>query len=487
MAKRTTVIDIGSNSVRMVVYEKTSRFAFHILHEAKAKVRLSEDAYQNDGNLQKLPMQRTYDALENFLSISSSLKSKKTLCVATSALRDAPNKKKFLQKVSKNLKLNIKIINGAREAYLGAVSCINLLPELNNALSIDIGGGSTEFSIINHKNIENTISLELGTVRLKELFFDKNKLEDAIKYTDSKLEVLDNLKVKTIVGIGGTFRAISSAIMKNSNYPLKKLHGYQYSTSEFINFIDTILNANETELKQLNIKSDRFDVIKPGSLILSRLIKKLSSVDNLITSGVGVREGVYLSDLLRHSKDRFPVNYNVSVRYLIDNHIQDNNFANQLNQLSKKLFDITYEYLGLDKSYRYELSTAAKLYLVGGNIHFYSQNKHSYYLCQSALEYGFTHKQIQLISTLTRYASKKFPSDAHVSKYKEILPKREELNKLSFLLSLTIALLSHKPRNIDFELKFRDGILNILTKKNLSISKEAIKKLSKIEEMEIRF
>ena len=487
MAKRTTVIDIGSNSVRMIVYEKTSRFAFHILHEARAKVRLSEEAYQNDGNLQETPMQRTYDALENFITISESLKSRKTLCVATSALRDAPNKKEFLQKVSKGLKLNIKIIDGSREAYLGAMACINLLPKQDSAISIDIGGGSTEFSLINNQNIKNTISLELGTVRLKELFFDKNKIEDAIKYIDSKLEALIDLDAKTIIGIGGTFRAISSAIMKNTNYPLKKLHSFESNSLDFQNFLDAILEANDDELRNLNIKDDRFDIIKPGALILSRLLHKFASVTNLITSGVGVREGVYLSDLLRNSKDRFPANYNVSVRYLIDKHIDDKDFSNQLNQLSKNIFDITHKHLNLDKSYRYELSTASKLYPAGSNIHYYSQNKNSYYLIQSALEYGFTHKQIQLISTLNRYADKKSPSISHTQKYKDILPNKDDLDLLSYMISLSIALLSHKPRNIDFNISFDDETLNIQSKNNLFLAKEAVKRLKENKMLKVKF
>ena len=487
MAKRTTVIDIGSNSVRMIVYEKTSRFAFHILHEAKAKVRLSEDAYQNSGNLQEIPMQRAYDALENFLSISSSLKSRKILCVATSALRDAPNKKIFLKKVSNNLKLNIKIIDGSREAYLGSMACVNLLPKLETAISIDIGGGSTELSIITNQNIQNTISIKLGTVRLKELFFDKNNTDLAIDYIDSKLDILDNFEAKTVIGIGGTFRAIASAIMNVTNYPLKKLHGFEINQQEFKNFLDEILNADKDELKKLNIKEDRLDIIKPGALILSRLLNKLSSIQNLIASGVGVREGVYLSDLLRNSKDKFPANYNVSVRYLIDNNINDTNFSNQLNQLSKNIFDLTYKYLSLKKDYRYELSTASKLYPVGSSIHYYSQNKHSYYLIQSALEYGFTHKQIQLISTLNRYAEKKLPSESHFQKYEKVLPIKKDLDLLSYLISITIALLSHKPRNIDFTLSFDDGILKVESKNNLYLAKESIKKLSSIDSLKIKF
>ena len=486
MAKRVAVIDIGSNSVSMVVYERTSRFAFHLLHEAKSKVRISQDAYKNNNYLQEIPMQRTFNALEDFLSISSSFKARKVLCVATSALRDAPNKKEFINKVSKKLKLNIKIIDGTKEAYLGAIACANLLPAQKNALSVDIGGGSTEFAIIKGKDITDTISLELGTVRLKELFFDKGNIDDAITYIDSKLDLLSILDISTLIGIGGTFRAISSAIMDSQNYPLDKLHAYEYSNEIFSNFISDILKADEKQLKKLGIKNDRFDVIKPGALILNRVLKR-TNIKKLITSGVGVREGVYLSDLLRNSKDKFPHNYNTSVRYLIDSHTIDKSFSNQLNSLAKKLFDETHKHLGIDEKYRQDFAIAAKLYSTGSSIHFYSKHKHSYYLIQNALEYGFTHKQIILIATLVRYAKRKLPSYEHVNKYQSLLPKTDTLNALSYLLSLAIALLSHKPRNIDFKCSFKDGILSIESKNTLYLSKEAVKKLDNIKGFKIKF
>ena len=486
MAKRVAVIDIGSNSVRMVIYEKTSRFAFHLLHEAKSKVRISEHAYQNDGNLQEVPMQRTFDALHDFLTITSSFKARKVLCVATSALRDAPNKKEFLSRVKRDLKLNIKIIDGTKEAYLGGIACANLLPEQKNALSIDIGGGSTELSTISKKDVTNTISLELGSVRLKELYFDKDKVKESIKCIDSALEVINLKDISTIIGIGGTFRAISSAIMQNRSYPLNKLHGFECSKDDFEEFILSVLDADESELKKLGIKPERFDVIKPGALILSRLLKKVS-VTKLITSGVGVREGLFLSDLLRGSKDKFPHNYNTSVKHLLDAHVSDMHFSNQLNLLSKKLFDITYKYLGIDKKYRSSLAIAAKLYNSGSNIHFYSKNKHSYYLIQSALEYGFTHSEIQLISTLTRYAKRRLPSTSHMDKYAVLLPNPNSLHSLSYLLSLSIALLSHKPRNIDFDFDFNDGVLEVKSKEKLYLSKEAVEKLDTIKNIKVIF
>lgn len=486
MAKRVGVIDIGSNSIRMVVYEKTSRFAFHILHEYKSSVRLSQDAYQNDGILQEIPMQRTFDALENFLSIINSFKARKTLCVATSALRDAPNKKNFLHKVKNKLGLKIKIIDGKRESYLGSIACANLLPKQTNALSIDIGGGSTEFSIINDKDITNNISLKLGTIRIKELYFDKNDINSAKHYIDSELDKLNNLTPTSIIGIGGTFRAISSAIMSAKNYPFDKVHAYEPSYDDFNTYLKKILNADEDDLEKLFIKKARFDIIKPGALILLRILKRFN-IQKLITSGVGVREGVYLSDLLRNSKDKLPVNYNTSLRYILDLHVEDTQYANQLTKLTKNIFDLTHQYLNIDIKYRYELSITAKLILAGSNMHFYSKHKHNYHLLQNALEYGFTHKQTILIATLSRYTNRKNPSSVHVEKYEELLPSTQTLNNLNYLLSLSISLLRHRPRNIDFTLSFKDGVLEVKSKNKLYLAKESIAKINTTNKLSISY
>lgn len=486
MSKRVAVIDIGSNSVRMVVYEKSSRFAFHILHEAKSRVRLSEHAYQNGGVLQEVPMQRAFDALREFSSIIASFQARKTLCVATSALRDAPNKKEFINRVKKDIGLQIKVIDGAKEAYFGALSCANLLPQQTNALSIDIGGGSTEFSLIDKKEISSNTSLELGTVRLKELFFDKNDIEGAKKYIDSELAKLPNMQPQTLIGIGGTFRAISNAILNNSAYPLQKLHAYEPAYDTFVQFLKKALQADDEELKKLGIKSNRFDIIKPGALILLRVLKKFS-VKNLITSGVGVREGVFLADMLRTSQDRFPPNFNTSMRYILDAHVENLSYANMVCKVAKELFDLTHQSLGIEKKYRYELAIAAKLYASGGSIHYYSANRHSYYLIEDALEFGFTHKEIILIATLARYAKRKLPSLEHVQMFQELLPDIKQLNALSYLLSLSVGLLSHQPKNRDFHLSFEEGILKISSQNSLYLAKESISKLEFIKGFVVSF
>ncbi|HUH42658.1 MAG TPA: Ppx/GppA phosphatase family protein [Sulfurimonas sp.] len=480
MAKRVAVIDIGSNSLRMVIYEKTSRFAFHILHEAKSRVRISQNAYQNGGNLQEASMQRAYDALENFLSIIASFKARKTLCVATSALRDAPNQKEFLNRVKNGLGLNIKVIDGQRESYLGAIACANLLPEQQNALCIDIGGGSTEFALINKKNILKNLSLNLGTVRLKELFFDLNDIDGAKEYIDKELSVLEGMDASVMIGIGGTFRAISAALLTKSNYPLDKLHAYKPSYDDFEEFLEKILSSDDDNLKKLGIKSSRFDVIKSGALILLQVFKKFK-IKELLSSGVGVREGVFLTDLLRTSKDRFPLNYNTSVRYILDSHVQNLSYANQISKVAKELFDLSANKLNLDKKYRYELSIASKLCMSGNSIHFYSNNKHSYELIQDALEFGFTHEQITLIATLARFSKRKLPSSSHIERLGSLLPDEGQLNALSYLLSLSVALLSHMPRNIDFKLSFKDNTIEVESKNSLYLARESVEKLEPLK------
>ncbi|MDF1876160.1 Ppx/GppA family phosphatase [Sulfurimonas sp. SAG-AH-194-I05] len=487
MAKRVSIIDIGSNSIRMVIYEKTSRFAFHLLYEVKSKVRLSQDTYENNGNLQKIPMQRTFDALRDFLCISTSFKVRKTLCVATSALRNAPNKQDFIQKVRKQLDLNIKVITGEKEAYLGAVACANLLPPQHNALSIDIGGGSSELSLINNTTVNDTLSLELGTIRLKELYFDKNNIHDAINFIDKELEKITSVNASKLIGIGGTLRALSIGIMQRKKYPLNKVHAFEYTRMELLEYIALILQANTKELKELGIKKNRFDIIKPGALILQRLLLKHETIKRIITSGVGVREGVFLSDLLRNSKNTFPSNYSTSMRYILDSNVHNSNFSNNIAKVSKIIFHLLQNHLHIDTQYSRELSIASKLFPAGSNIHFYSQNRHSYYLVKSALEYGFTHTQIMLIATLTRYAKNKPTSKKHLKKYEDLLPDERTLHILNYILSLSIALLAHKPRNIDFEISFKEGDLSINSKENLFLSKEAVKKVHTLENLKVIF
>ncbi len=476
MAKITAVIDIGSNSARLVVYEKSSRFAFHLIHETTSRVRLPQNAYKHNGFLQDDAMKRTSKVLDNFLSIASSFKARKILCVATSALRDAPNRQIFIKQIRDKLGLNIKVINGVKEAMYSARACLNLLPP-KEAMVVDIGGGSTEFSYIIDKQIKNSISLPLGTVRIKELYFDCGDIEGAKKYIDEQLENLPLVHVKELIGVGGTFRSISKAVLKTKEYPLDILHGFTFATKELEKIIKRILHATTKELNILGIKSQRYDTIKPGALIIERLLLKIYTLTTLTVSGVGVREGVYLSDLLRHQNYRFPDNYNPSVRFLIDTMLIEKQFSNQLAYLSRKIFKLIYQDYNINDKYQTALIIAAKLSPIGSAINFYASHQHSYYLIQNSLKYGFSHEEIILIATLVKFVKKKSPTKSHLQTYKIVLPDSKTVEILSSIISISTALLSHRPKKLTYNITFKDKCLHISSQDDLYLVKDSLMKL----------
>jgi len=438
MAKITTIIDIGSNSMRMVVFKKTSRFAFHLINESKSKVKISEGCYENNGNLQPIPMQRAYDALKSFLEIAKNLKSRKILCVATSALRDAPNKKEFLTKISKELKLNIKVIDGKTEAKYGGIATLNLL-DCNDFTTVDIGGGSTEFAFIKDGGIVNSVSLDIGTVRIEELFLKNNDIKGAESYIISQLKSIDE-KMPTIVGLGGSARALSRIIKKNDDYPLDNLHGFSYDATSKLPFFKSIIEAkSNNELKKLGVEKDRYDTIASGTIIF-KMIVKYFEVKKVITSAVGVREGVYLSDILRTSNYKFPVNFNVSVRSLLDRFVDDESQSAYLGNNARKIFETLKPLHNLDEKYRSILVISSKLEQIGISLNFDRNEDHAFWYILNGLTYGFTHEDKMLIATIVKFTKKSLPKKKNIQKFKTLLPDIKVVRWLNFMMTLNISL-----------------------------------------------
>lgn len=442
MAKITTVIDIGSNSMRMVVFQKSSRFAFHLLNETKSKVKISEGCYENGGNLQPIPLQRAYDSLKSFLQISQSLKSRKIVCVATSALRDAPNAKSFLTKIKNDLNLNIKVIDGEKEAFYGGVAAVNLLHQ-NEFVTMDIGGGSTEFCFIKEGKILKSISLNIGTVRIKELFFSKNNIQGAKEYILKELKAIESLNLEIpakCVGIGGTIRALGKVIMQNENYPLDVIHGFTYSYSNQKKLFEKIIHAQDNEaLKEIGVKKERFDTICEGTFIFDTILEALN-IKKIITSGVGVREGVYLTDILRTSNYKFPANFNPSVKSLLDRFELDSKQTAYFGNNAGKIFDALAPIHQLDAKYRTFLVIASKLHSIGSTLNFYKANDNTFDFILNGLNYDFLHTSRVTIAYMIKFSKKTLPKAKDIVAFEELLPSLEELQWLSFMISLNLSL-----------------------------------------------
>ncbi len=291
------VIDIGSNSVRLVIYQQKSNNEFSLIHEEKSKVRLGEGAYLAHGYLQPNAIKRAYKTLNDFSNTLKKYPISQTLSIATSALRDAPNKLEFIELIQKELNINIKVIDGHQEAKYGAIAAINLLP-ISSGITIDIGGGSSDLALIKDRKIVDTFTLDLGTVRLKELFSSsKNCLKETQEYIDKAISTLPkHFKEDCAIGIGGTARTLSKAIIKFQGQEDKTLHSFRYNVESYEEFFTKIIKSNKNLHTELYISRNRLDTIKEGTLIWKSILKKIDA-KRVISSAVGVREGVYLESM----------------------------------------------------------------------------------------------------------------------------------------------------------------------------------------------
>jgi exopolyphosphatase/guanosine-5'-triphosphate,3'-diphosphate pyrophosphatase len=487
MSKVTTIIDIGSNSMRMVVLQKSSRFAFSLINETKSRVKISEGCYENDGNLQEIPMQRAYESLKSFLNISNALKSRKIICVATSALRDAPNSNIFISKIRKDLGLNIKVIDGEKEAYYGGVAALNLLHD-DTFVTVDIGGGSTEFCFVNKGKVEKSISLNIGTVRIKELYFNKNDVDGAKKYILDNLKKILDLEItipKKVVGIGGSIRALSKIVMAKNQYPLDILHGYVYQVKNEISLFDRISRAkNNEDLKSFGVKKDRFDTIKEGAFIFKTILDELK-IDEVVTSGVGVREGAYLTDLLRNSNHKFPENFNISVRSLLDRFQIDEKQSAYLGNNAKKIFDVLKPIHNLDNKFRSLLVISSKLHSIGSTLNFYKSNDNAFDFILNGLNYDFLHTSRVVVAHTIKFSKKSLPSRNDILKYEDLLPSLEVMQWMSFMISLNIAINQDLSRP-KVEYVLNDDTLQITLLNKSFLIESNIEKLESPEDLNIK-
>ena len=485
MAKRTAIIDIGSNSARLVIFEKTSRYGFHLICEQKSKVRIGEGAYEKEGYLQPVGITRAYLTLKSFLHTIDKYQVNKTLCVATSALRDAPNGKEFVQWVQKELGLFIKIIDGNKEAKYGGIAAVNLLP-INEGISIDIGGGSSDMSLIKNGHIVDTYSLNLGTVRLKELFFDKGLTpsvinEKAKAYIQDELNQLpEHFTHALAIGIGGTARTLSKGIMKQIAYPLDKLHAFSYKVEEHKDYLDAIPLSSAKNLKQFGLKKNRYDTIREGALIFNEILSHMGT-HTVISSAVGVREGVFLEQSLRDDNLKFPTNINPSIVSILDR-FKPLDMIEKKRKTKLKLASSLYSVLQKDikdkKRYEEELLWAVKLSSIGQTLTVYKSHQHAFYIAMQELNYGFTHEQILLISLLLRMHGKELLNKPLFTHYKPLLPEKYTLLWLSFIYTLTV-LLHEASNSAKIVFSYENKTLRITSDKPLYLAKEKVKALEK--------
>jgi len=487
MPKRVAIIDIGSNSARVVIFQRTSRFGFHLIKEQKAAIRISEGSFDNDGYLQNAAINKALDALAAFKDIIKDYKARKTLIIATAAVRNAPNRYEFLKLVREKLNLNIKVIDGNKEAYYGAVAAKNLLPINDATISVDIGGGSTDIALIKNNQVVDTISLNLGTIKIKELISDKGvSIYEAKSLIDRELKrVPQSFKLaKDAVAIGGVLRTLAKSIMESSDYTFKKIHAFKYKLNENQKHIKDILDAKSNEdLQKLNIKQSRYDTIKEGLIIFKLLLEHLE-INTIITSGVGVREGLFLHDMLRGVGGKFPKELNPSIVSINDRFDMLKIKNSSMIKSATELFNKISSSVELNSKYLKHLIDACKISHIGKTLTIYNEHKHAYYIASQELNWQYTHKEMLLIATIMRSKGDKLIYKPLKKEHKKLLPSKQTIKWLGFIYTLADILHGYSSSN-QYSFKCKDNILQIKSSNKIPLFYEDIKDLKLPKEFKI--
>ena len=300
------VLDIGSNSVRLVVFEGAKRNPVPLFNE-KVLCGLGR-SLATTGRLDDDGVERALRALRRFHAICRQLGVAKIDVIATAAAREAENGPDFVKRAEQVLKSEISVITGKQEAHLAAAGVIAGFPDAQGMVA-DLGGGSLEIIGVEHnKGAVGGATLPLGGLRLIDL--SGGNFEKAGKIIDSELAKIDWLKKgkgKPLYAVGGTWRAFARVHMAQTHYPLSVLHGYKIPMEEALTFARVLDHLSPVSLDGVGaISKARSETVPYGALVLERLILRMQPSE-FIVSAFGVREGLLYTTLSQDEKDRDPL------------------------------------------------------------------------------------------------------------------------------------------------------------------------------------
>ncbi len=282
--KKYAAIDIGSNAVRLlvanvIVYRKKVKFKKISL--VRVPIRLGEDVFVK-GIISKHNEERLINAMMGFKYLLKAYEVEKFMAVATSAMREAKNGKEITQKIEKQTGIHIEIIDGATEAELIAATDLeDLLDQNRNYLYVDVGGGSTEFSIFKNAVKKDSRSFKLGTVRLLNNMVNKKEWDKAEKWVKEHTKDMDKVY---LIGSGGNINKLFKMSGKVPGNPLSKT--WMDAQYKFLKSFDY-----DDRIKELDLNPDRADVIIPATKIYRRAMQ-WANADKIYVPKIGLADGM---------------------------------------------------------------------------------------------------------------------------------------------------------------------------------------------------
>ncbi|MBO89600.1 MAG: exopolyphosphatase [Rickettsiales bacterium] len=294
------IIDIGSNSVRLVVYEGAKRAPLPIFNE-KVICALGRDL-DRDGCMSKESMDLAVDGLHRFVALIESMGVPRVYTVATAAVREASNGTAFVERVVKDCGLEVNVVSGSREAELSGLGVISAIPKAQGFMG-DLGGGSIELVKLGGGHLHQKATLPLGVLRSA----NGNLTDAAIDSQLSNLGWLNLSEKETFYAVGGAWRALARIHMEQANYPLHVIHQYSINAMEAVSFLRLVGNLSRVTLSGIQgLNHQRIDSVPYAARLLERLIFK-TSVDRLVFCAYGVREGCLFDRLSQKRRSHDPL------------------------------------------------------------------------------------------------------------------------------------------------------------------------------------
>ncbi len=440
--RKMAIIDVGSNSFRLIVMTYVPGYHFQITDEVRESVRLVQGISET-GNLRAGPMDHAVETMQLYAAFCKSSDITDIVAVATSAVREAKNREAFLERVKRESGIDVRVLSGEEEAYYGYLAAENSTT-LRNGFVLDLGGGSLEITRVDNRRSRESVSLTLGAVRATEEWLpDAPATKAAVarlrKHIREQLETLSWFEVRPgtrLIGQGGSLRNVAHIMQKATDYPLDELHGYTLRDSGLRQAIE-MMEPMTVEQRQTipGMKPDRADIALAGAIVVDECMK-YAGYDRLTVCSQGLREGVFYERFLADNDP--PIFEDVrrasvmNIAHLYHYHVEH---VQHVEHLTLSMFDQLRDDRFCGPEERKLLWAACVLHDIGMTIDYNDHHRHGYYLILNSGLPGYTHRELALIALTVRYHRKGMPD---VGELEDILEPDDDqrLLKMTALLRL---------------------------------------------------
>ena len=421
---RLAAIDVGSNSLHMVIAQADSDGAITTLWRMKEMVGLGRISFPSR-RLSAEAMDRAIATLGRFKEAAQGRRCEKILAVATSAVREAENGGDFLERSRAELGLNVRVVSAKDEArliYLGVRHAVDLGDK--PTFLLDIGGGSVEFIVADKNKPMLLESKKLGAARMTAKFvktdpIDANDLKSLLAYYDRELtpvcDHVNALRPATALGTSGTLENL--AAMCNALFG-SPVHVIEAGAMQKL--VSKLLESRTKDRAHYKgLDDQRKDQVTAGALLVNELFRRLK-LDRITMCKSALREGILVDYLSRHLPDLsirrdVPDPRRRSVLDLARRCDWNQSHSEQVARLCLQMFDQLKPLHGLGKRARELIEYSALLHDIGGHIGRIDHHKHSMYLIRHGDLKGFTPAEIRVMANIARYHRKQTPRPSHTS------------------------------------------------------------------------